>query len=336
MTTFDYSLDSSPKTITPGFTIKQFTVENPSSYPIYVNISGLAPTVSVFDYIVQPNSTYISPEFTNSVICFVTSIVNDKIAKISLDSVGGKPSSNIPYKNYQFVGAFPGYPVTITDTNGFVNLPPFTVNDFDNILCLLSGVPGNNASFALSMFYTIQNLGYTSFIGYFPRMGGVINFSPPKIPAIFTPSLSMSNNPFLPVTNAVYEFNVIKTAESFDDVLVPEMLYQSFSVVGQTISLYFPVDAGFFVYEALVTASATSLVDISIDIWIGSNYVVGADNILIASYSFTGNAVTPDYTYIVSPKYATVGHPTFVRIDMTLNSMSPSQTIVVGATALSL
>lgn len=342
MTGFDYSIDKAFITIQPGFSIKQFVVNNPSAYPVYINRSGALPNSAKADHTVQANSTFISPAIDTSIITIVSTVDASKVASVTVYDNFDKEPTNIPYRTYQFVSAFPNYPVTINSLSEFSNLPEIDVSSFDNILLLLSANAGVNQSetaFSFNMIPVVNNNVVGDFLaGFMPHTGGILSFSPPVVPAIYRPGIFYTVDPFA-ISTVDYIFNVVKTPETFSSVVTPAFTYKQYSSLAQTYTFYFGLDAGFFVYEALVQCVQSGIISsLTIDVYLSANAYTSQEFVQIASYNYAGTLPqAPDFGYLVTPKFSTVGHPAFLRIDITLLTWSvPLSDILVSASAISL
>jgi hypothetical protein len=327
MRKFDYSVDTSPKVIQPGWSIKQFVVDNSSPYPLYINASGSVPTSSSFEYIVQPNSTYVSVEINASILTLSTELVSQKIIKITVMDEVARVAANIPYADYQFVSSYPGYPYTITSPSQLMMLPPIFVDSFKNIYCNLIrtvGAPNSNSDLALVMS--------GNFVGFFNPGGGVITFTPPLANRFYNPQLIQYADV---ISGGEFILDFVSGAENINESIPKSSVARNISLLS-TESFYSGVYAGFFLYEVYVYGTPGETVSFTITISTSDNIGGFVSAAVIAQ--FTSSLIIPagGAAYLLNTQYASVGHDCAVQIDCRFDAHIGSNTVAVAANALSL
>jgi len=286
MTTFDYPITSSPYKInSTGYTIRQFSVRNPTAYPIYINISSFTPTKDKFDYLIQPNtSVFVSSaiETKEMVIVPATVVVKDTVLVVTVSDTADQQPTGMPQFTPQFTTSVLGYPFIIpTGATGINNLPSFTVDKFLPVFFTLDipTVGLNRTPFLLRDFSTP--------IGVFPQNGGVVSYLPNLIPKTLLPSIEVTIATAFPVT-----INAIQSPQPFDDTYLPfRGLYQIDHT--QNLSFYYAVKppASIFSFSLLPLTGTAYNVTLNLSVNAGENIITA---------NFVGN--TSVLIYLIKPK----------------------------------
>lgn len=191
------------KTITPGFTIKQIKIENPTPFYLYLNLSTYAPTPISSEYVISPNLTLITPEVNTLSITALASGINTSkgVVRITVYDSVSQQAASLPYQSPQFVGNFPSYPFTISAiTTGLISLPVVNIERFQTVFIQSYSAPKvlngqDSVPSLLGIDDSNGGVGTNSVwvgLGAYMPTGGVVSYVPRKIPENVTFLLSKS------------------------------------------------------------------------------------------------------------------------------------------------
>lgn len=180
------SINTPTGIVNSGFLIKQVSVNNPSTYGVYINFSSATPSISSYDYFIPPNSNYSSPLISTEAIswfcpAFLASVKNPIITVYDDLSVNAVSS---PYDFYQFVN-FPNFPHTFTPTSSPYDLPNISIQKYQNVFFTLSAdIDMSAVDRAAFVLYALTPSGNLMDIGAFSPRGGIVAYSPQAQPEV--------------------------------------------------------------------------------------------------------------------------------------------------------
>lgn len=324
-----YILTASQLNIREAFDIKQIVVRNNSAYPVYVNDSSAVPNRNRFDYIAQPNSTFISPALNTKFITVATNALNLPINDIEIivsDTVDLE-AANIPQTTQQFVSLLAGYPVVISQLANQA-LPTITIDKFQNLF--FSVYPKINGSGAIEpSLLSVAYNGYSLANNYFggaDKTGGVISFIPQVVPNVITPAIDF------PVAQAAnfYEVNVFTTNELIDATVLPIITGGFFSnsdpnPTSQVVYSYI-IPPAVIISVSVLEASGLLPVTVNLDVKIEVSTGFFKE---LYSANYT-NTFTPNRTYALRPKLFLTNEISFAKITMTHHTSSTNYIVYVN------
>lgn len=316
MTTQNITLSNQQQNINVGFGIKQFKVENPSAFQVYVNASSSIPTRENAQFTVQPNSIFTSPPINSNVLTIYASglDVTRGVPKITFtDSEGSLgQTSNTPISTTQFVGSLPNYPYTIISPTGQHQLPDITVDKFQNIFIQLS--VDEDSSQGCTLLGGLSLVSGAFPLGGYLQRGGVIPYTPPSIPHTFTPFIEVFNTG---VPHSNFVFNAIQTSDIFEETYNPPVFDWGIAVSGTFTMHYFTHAPGFMLSLDEISNSA-GVIDFTIDIAV-QPFLKTGNFTPIFSYRFINTNLALTVYNVITSKLLLYAGLAFVRVKFTNN-----------------
>ena len=265
------------------FDVKQFSIKNSSQYPIYVKIGGIKASIIYNDYVIQANSDFTSGLInTRSLSVFTTALDFRNPAVIDCYDYQHSQPNNTPYQSGLSVTNTAGYPKSIPNSVGIIQLPSIVFDTlFPVYFILYSDQPallqidnGNGGSERISVG------------GCNPVTGdGIIMYTPRR--------LRISENFYLRYISSVSIPILIDTF--YSNILIPKniankLMIKPITSVGAFIQYTFVSPPAFYLKISLIGGnfSTPANYDIRILVTIGGDQTINNNQVTIFDQTFTG------------------------------------------------
>lgn len=323
MSDISRQIDKQNISIKSDFRIKQFKLSNNTQYPIYINISGQVPSVSKYDYLIQPKNDFVSPAIDTTILTIYTTIVSTNVvATIYCYSEVVTSPSNTASISIQNLGSLPNYPVLL-NASSTGSLPFIYITTLKNIYFLIrnNGVP---VLFQL-------NFGI---VGHVQGSGGIVTIEPNVLESKYS------------VNNFLQPLILIDPQQSLDGILVDAVLTDNAININNPIptfqnqldaiytSYFIAKPPGFVFSQYIINNKGVNYnYNYTVTIYLveGNNATGQIGTFVIYNRTFTGIALTGvslSLTFQVRNNFQIVTGYRFARI-LVANNLAPEPQVSV-------
>jgi len=243
-----YTLTKQITHINEPIPVKQVSITNPTSFPVYVKYGGQDPSIDRYDFYVQPKSDGVSlPMHSNSITVFITGVdQKSALATVEVSDVADKQPSSL-IRSIESIGSsnYSGYPYTIlaATPNTYV-LPALNQDIFRHFVFTFS----SPSPLGPIVLYAGPDIRVVQ------QNGGAVSVYPRKIPDTITPSIDYYGS--VAGGNPDITINVFTHDVATPDLQVPSFEPVSLANNGQK-SFFAPVTPGIVYYHLVVNPTAS-------------------------------------------------------------------------------
>lgn len=331
--TYQFQITDQSNTKILLFQTKQIKITNPNNIPIYINFSGMQPNQSQFDCIVHPNEIVITPPISCQNLTYYR-LNSTPLTPVSFDcyETASQSPGIFPYQSNQFIPTS-NYPVivpigTLTST---INLPPVTVDKFQNIFFILRplGFPvlGGSPSVGIRFLIRDSSNGSSNMVAGFNEAGGVVSYVPDKTGLTLTLTLDVTTPSAFQCN---YELNIILTDAILDENF-PRPLIIPTTSAGGTATWYAYAKPPYFIYSLFVAEApppppTVNVYTATLDITLGI-FAYGLTSLSLPqqALNFTLNSI--NFFRVIPDKVQYIETPCIIQFDLNILTATPARNI---------